>query len=412
MRGDPFEADYVADLMRSHLGRTLRGYFRPLLLGRSNLPERGPVIFAPNHSGNAFPYDAMILDVTLWKHDGLEPTAKVRTTFEKELAATWWMNPFGIDNFWRRGGGVDATFDNIDRLLGRGDRVVYFPEGVPGIGKGFARRYRLQPFRTSFVRLAAKHGCPILPVYVVNGEWIMPFHFMLDPVDRMFRRFFHVPFLPLPGALLAIAWPWTWYLSLPARLVFKIGEPIDVAARVREAGIESPETADREPLERVAESIRLEMQEELDRLVGRFGRAPYRYGSLRRAFRRARGSRSALYPWAWPALWVRHDRDRRRPPARSRWHAWIRDLDLAAFYVPFGWPLLSLFRAFRKPPYGYRGLPRDEAREIRGNFRWNLSERPLPARPSADEPEPFSHAAAHAPPPSSRSASGARPEPR
>ena len=380
---EPLDLDWLRDVMDGHLGTLLRRYYRPRLLGRENLPERGPAILAPNHSGTAFPYDAMVLDALLWDRGGRTREAKFRTTFEKELAFTWWMNPFGLDNFWRRGGGVDASYDNFERLIARAERLVYFPEGVPGIGKGFANRYRLQPFRTSFIRLAAKHGAPVHPVYVVNGEWIIPFNFVLKPVDRFFSRVFHVPFLPLPGALLAIAWPWIWYLSLPARLVFKIGRPIDVAARVREAGIADPTTADREPLARVADAIRAEMQQELDRLVARYGRAPYHVRSLVRAFRDGRGSRASMIPISWPVQWVRHDRDRRRPPARSRLHAILRDFDLAAFYVPFGWPLLSLARALRRPPCGYRGLPRHVAREQRGGFHWRLSERPLPPKPAS-----------------------------
>ena len=47
------------------------------------------------------------------------------------------------------------TFDNFERLLARGERVIYYPEGVRGIGKGFHRRYELQRFHTSFITLAA-----------------------------------------------------------------------------------------------------------------------------------------------------------------------------------------------------------------------------------------------------------------
>jgi hypothetical protein len=77
---------------------------------------------------------------------------------------------------------------------------------------------------------------------------------------------------------------------------------------------------------------------------------------------------------------IRTERDLHRPPARNRMHALLRDLDLVAFYLPFGWPLLSRARALRRPPYGYRGLTREEARERQGAFVWRLSERPLPAR--------------------------------
>ena len=77
---------------------------------------------------------------------------------------------------------------------------------------------------------------------------------------------------------------------------------------------------------------------------------------------------------------IRNERDHYREPARNRVSAVLRDSDLVAFYLPLGWPLLSLARRLRRPPYGYRGLSRRESQERQGNFIWRLSERPLPPR--------------------------------
>jgi hypothetical protein len=65
----------------------------------------------------------------------------------------------------------------------------------------------------------------------------------------------------------------------------------------------------------------------------------------------------------------------------------VRDLDLAAYLLPLGWPLLTLARRLRRPPYGWRGLTTAERREREGHFLWRLSERPLPPR---DRPAPLS----------------------
>ena len=139
---------------------------------------------------------------------------------------------------------------------------------------------------------------------------------------------------------------------------------------------DSPEQA-----ERVAGQIRRRMQGELDGLVARHGTSPYDFRSLVRALREAGGTVGRLLPIGWPVACLKAERDRRRPPARSRLHAILRDWDLLGFYLPFGWPLLSLTRAFRRPPYGYRGMSRAAAREVQGAFRWRLSEQPLPPRP-------------------------------
>jgi len=380
---DPLDPEYLEDVIERVFGPVSHHYFRPRILGRHRLPSGGPAILAANHSGNSFPYDGMVLDALLWKKESFRRGAKIRAVFEKELTTTWWMRPFGIDNFWRRGGGVDMTFDNFHRLLESGERVLYFPEGVPGIGKGFFRRYRLQRFSSSFVILAARHRAPVYPVHIINAEWTIPFCFTLPWLDRLAERFLRVPFIPLPAAPLGLLFPFLWYLALPVRMVFVIGEPIDVAALVAEAGEEDLERPNRETMRRVADQVKATMQEELDQNVQRYGNRPYGWRSLRRHLTANWRALLSLLPTGWPIRFVRHDRNRRRPPARNRLHALVRDLDLVAFYLPFGWPILALCRRFRKPPYGYRGLSAKERREREGAFHWHLKERPLPPREGA-----------------------------
>jgi 1-acyl-sn-glycerol-3-phosphate acyltransferase len=383
---DPFDASFARGFVQRVLRPMERGWFRARLVGADRIPRHGPVILAANHSGNAFPYDGIVLDAMLWERDGSAVARKFRTVYEAELSFVWWMRPFGLDDFWRRGGGVDMTFDNFEHLLQRGDRVLYFPEGVPGIGKGFHRRYRLQPFKTSFVLLAHRHGAPVLPTYVLNGEWVHPCGYPFRPLDRLMRRLFHVPFLPLPLGLLAIVFPWIWYLAFPAHLVFAIGAPLDVRAMLAEEGVRPGETPSREMLHRVAERVRRHMQAELDALVREHGRQPYAPRHLLTRLRALGRDWWRALPVAWPVTWIRHERDRHRGPARSRLHAIARDLDLAAFYLPFGWPLLSLARRLRRPPYGYRGLSRERADRRQGSYLWRLADEPLPPRVTRRRP--------------------------
>jgi 1-acyl-sn-glycerol-3-phosphate acyltransferase len=379
---DPFDPDYIREVVARPFGPLLDSYFRPRLLGRQRLPRGGPLILAGNHSGTAFPWDALALMGMLWRHFGYDPERLCRAVFEKELSQAWFMRPFGIDNFWRRGGGVDMTFDNFHRLLERGERVLYYPEGVPGIGKGFGRRYRLQRFSSSFVVQAARHRAPVIPIYTLNAEWVIPFNYTFRWLDSVAQRL-HVPFLPLPAGPLAVLFPFLWYLSLPARMIFVVGRPIDVRQRLEVLGAPQIDDPRRDDARLVAEQIRQEMQAELDRYLARYAKAPYHARSLRRHWWRAlrRGGFSRVMPWGWPWTFLAHDRDRRRPPARSRLHRWLRDWDIALYYLPLGWFAVALARRLRRPPCGYRGLSREERRAREGSFHWRLSERPLPRNP-------------------------------
>jgi 1-acyl-sn-glycerol-3-phosphate acyltransferase len=375
---DPLDTEFCRALEREVLGPISTHYFRTRVIGADRIPKRGPLILAANHSGNAFPHDGIVLDAALWSLDDMLPKRKFRTVYEPELTTVWWMRPFGIDDFWRRGGGVDMTFNNFERLLERGERVLYFPEGVPGIGKGFNRRYRLQIFKTSFILLAARHEVPVYPVYAINAEWVHPFGYCIPALDRVMQRVFHVPFLPLPIGLLACVFPWMWYLAFPCRMVFVVGDPIDVRALLWLEGVTDYEHPDRHALKRVAERVRRLMQDELDDCAALYGGKPYDVRSLWRGLKRGWGRLRTILPWGWPIAYLRMERNRRRPAARNRLHAVVRDWDLIGFYLPFGWPLLSIFRALRRPPYGYRGLTPEERRERQGNYLWRLSERPLP----------------------------------
>ncbi len=374
---DPLDIEYFEDMLREFFGPLRDCYFRPRLIHADRLPEHGPAIFAGNHSGSAFPYDGMVLDSLLWNRHRGDPSLKCRSVYETTLSHTWWMRPFGIDNFWRRGGGVDMTFDNFDRLLARGQRVLYYPEGVPGIGKGFARRYQLQEFKTSFVILAARRRAPVYPIYIVNAEWVIPFSFMIGWVDRLVQKL-GVPFLPLPAGPLAVLFPFLWYLALPARMIFVVGRPFHVAQLVEELELGDPVNLTRHASREVARVIRDRMQERLDYYVGRYGQRPYQLRSLAREWRKAKGRRSLMVPFTWVWTFVTHSRDRRRPPARNFLHRWLRDWDLFGYYLPLGWFFLALTRRWRRPPCGYRGLSDRERRRREGRYHWHLKDHPLP----------------------------------
>ncbi|HVR07671.1 MAG TPA: hypothetical protein VMW75_06440, partial [Thermoanaerobaculia bacterium] len=217
-----------------------------------------------------------------------------------------------------------------------------------------------------------------------NAEWVLPFCFTFRPLDRLAQKLCRVPFLPLPAAPLALLFPWLWYFALPSRMVFVVGEAIDVRQMVADAGLGGADgLADldergRTVVRQVAEQVRRRCQIELEQQVGFHGRRPYDLRLLARELWQGRRKLARILPTGWPVTFNRHQRNRRRPPARGRLHALLRDWDLALFYLPLGWPLLSLARRLRRPPCGFRGVDPGARREIEGSFHWRLAERPLP----------------------------------
>jgi len=359
-------------------------YFRARIIGQGKLPDEGPIVAAPNHSGNAFPHDAIVLDALMWRRDGLTKASKFRSVYTPQLAATWWMRPFDMDNWWRRVGGVDMTVGNFDRLLRRGDRLIYYPEGVPGIAKGFLRRYQLQPFSRSFVLMAARHDAPVYPISIVNAEWVNPTSITFETIDVWCRKHLGIPFLPLPIAPLAALLPFVFYLAFPCQMTFVVQDPIDVRAMLREAGCTDLDDPDRRELARVAEQVRRRCQSMLDDAVAEYGQKPYDLSSLVRELW-ALGTRAlAATPLGWPVSYGHHERNVRRDrEAHGLWGA-VQDADLAAWYLPLGWLAVALLRELRRPPCGYRGLDEDERRATEGSYRWSLKDDPLPERADRD----------------------------
>ncbi len=371
---DPMDFEYLESFYHEVSSGIMDHYFRATLSGFENIPESRPVILASNHSGNAFPHDSFVLDQLLWREGGFGEKAKIKPLYSPKLAINWWLRPFGLDNWWRKFGAVDQTYLNFDRILARGGRVIYYPEGIPGIGKGFNRRYRLQPFQPSFVKLAARYDVPLLPVFGINAEWINPANLTFRWIDKVSSRFLGIPFIPLPLIIVAAIFPFFFYFAFPCNMKFFVGKPIDVRERAKKQGSATPGDPERAEAENIAEDIRQEMQRVLDALASQHGKKPYDFASLIRSFRRIKGRRWLTSPFGWPILFTRHYRDffdkknNRKIPNR-----WLRDWDLIGYYLPFGWIFLSLFRKLRKPPYGNRGLSREEKVQKEGSYVWSIA---------------------------------------
>lgn len=142
------------------------GWFRVSSHGAGHVPAQGPAILAANHSG-VWPIDGVMIYLDVLRHG--DPPRVARPVADHFVPAL----PF-VSTVFSRCGVVGGSRGNVHALLERGELLLIFPEGVPGISKPFRERYRLRPFRIGHAELAIRHRVPVVPVAVIGAEEQFP----------------------------------------------------------------------------------------------------------------------------------------------------------------------------------------------------------------------------------------------
>ena len=371
---DYFREEFTQTLDENILQLLDRVWFRSELVGFDEYPQRNnpdrPLIFASNHSGMAFPWDAIVALSHLWRH--LLATKGNLSDLPRPLSApllsqTTLMNPYLVREFWKKCGSVDATTLNFETMMYYQDHnLMLYPEGVPGIGKGFNRKYQFQRLATSMVRLALQHGTDIMPFYTINAEYLNPYAYSFEPINRLTKKI-GIPFLPLTLLLLLVLiQPWAFYLALPAKLTFVMG------TRIRPSDLTS-KTVDeltRDEYLALSEQIRQRMQAEMDAAVLAHGQQPYRWAELWQRIRENWRFFPFFLPFAWPAMFTeferlyvhegrRHFRMQLDKPGAWLKMMWRNPITLAYFIPLIGWIPLAI--------KGYKGNKLGQERE--GNYK-------------------------------------------
>jgi 1-acyl-sn-glycerol-3-phosphate acyltransferase len=240
----------VFDLVEPLLDFYYRHWFRVTVEGIENVPAEGGALIVSNHSG-ALPPDApMIMQAIRHEHPRPRPVYM--------LGEHWFKGYPGVAMLANKIGLVAAHPANAQRLLRDEDRLaLVFPEGQKGSRKVFWQRYRLRRFgRGGFVRTAIRSGVPIVPVAVIGAEEAMPIFAHVPLLQRLTGLIYFPVNHAFPQFGLAAA-----LMYLPAKFTIRFLEPVDLSRY-------GPEDADDVALvQRLAERIRLHIQEELDDLV-------------------------------------------------------------------------------------------------------------------------------------------------
>ncbi|HMX56770.1 MAG TPA: TRAP transporter TatT component family protein [Leptospiraceae bacterium] len=387
--GDTFDFEFIRHLVKQAFHILNHEYFRAKLVNLDRVPAKTPGrprIFFSNHSGMAFPWDAIVFNTLFWESRGLANEDLPRPLVAPMLLESKLMSPFMIENLWQRGGCLAASMENFEILMHEGKDVVMYPEGVPGIGKGFDKRYQIQKFSTSFLRMATEFNAELIPFHTVNAEYLHPYSYKSDRLNRFVQKL-GVPFLPLsPLTALVPLFPWMFYFSLPANLHFVFADPIQPS----DLTSKSHQELKRSDYIRMRDDIHSDFQKGINIHVEEFGQDPFRLGEFMEQL--LSNPERALFtlPTGWPILITGLQKlydDGLKKELKYTMDEFIslaaRATDGLSFSLPMSWPVV----------FGLKGFSVDIMRQI-GHFMEEelamatpepLPEKPTPAEPSAKE---------------------------
>ncbi len=277
-------------------------YFRPIFIGFENLPKRNnpgvPLIFASNHSGMAFPWDGIMLTSGLYEMFDYG-TDSMRPLTSPMLSESGLMNPYLFDDLWKIVGSVDASFLNFETMMLQNEHnLLIYPEGVPGISKGFNKRYQLQRFSSSFITMSIKYKTDVVPILTINGEYINSYAYRAGWINKLVNKI-GVPFFPVGFmSLFLLFQPWIFYMGFPAKLTYVLGKAI----KPHEMTTKTIEELSYEELMEIKEKVRSNMQQQLNDAEGKFGSKPYRFREFFAINFRNLSKLPYSMPFGWPLI--------------------------------------------------------------------------------------------------------------
>jgi 1-acyl-sn-glycerol-3-phosphate acyltransferase len=227
---------------RRALGFLEKRYWRIEISGLEHIPQEGRAVLAGVHRG-FMPFDGVMMVHILQKYRGRIPRFLLHPTLVKF--------PF-LAPFLTNLGGIIACQENADYVLGRGELLGIFPEGIRGAFRRYGEAHTIDRFgRSDFVKMALRHQAPIIPFVILGTAEMFP---ILAKVEwSWWKRNMEWPCFPITPTfpLLPVPLPSKWHL--------RVLPPIPVQEGY------SPEAADDiRVVSQIGNEVRDRMQQALD----------------------------------------------------------------------------------------------------------------------------------------------------
>ncbi len=229
--------------------RMLRVWHRYEVRGLDILLRPGAKLIVAYH-GRPLALDQCMLTVTLYERLGYLPHGIIHGAFGKNRLMRWWSEGLGF---------VTGDGPGIAEAVARGEHILVQPGGTREGCRSFRHRYQVNwGDRLGYLRLAIRHGLPIVPV---AGDGVDDAYLGLNDGYALGRR------LGVPAGLplwLGIGATGVWPLSLPipVKMTQLVGEPIErhLGGRI--------DPSDREALMGLHQEVRGAVQALMDRARG------------------------------------------------------------------------------------------------------------------------------------------------
>ncbi len=193
--------------------RLARRYHRYEVSGLSRLERPGAALLVGYH-GRPIAYDLCMLTVTMYERLGYLPHGVVHRYIERQPVMKWVSDRLGF---------VTEDGDAVERAVARGEHILVQPGGTREGCRSHRHRYEVDwGHRTGYLRLAIRHGLPIIPI---AASGVDDGYLGLNDGYRLGKRLGAPGGLPLWFGLGPLGlWPWS--PPFPVKIRQLIGEPI------------------------------------------------------------------------------------------------------------------------------------------------------------------------------------------